>query len=83
MSQKETLRQAFESGKELTEKQITSMYKIAAPRAVIFQLRHQDGLAIYANRRVNAKGVETTKYRLGTPSRAIVAAGFRAMTAGV
>lgn len=83
MSQKETLRRAFESGKQLTEKQITSMYKIAAPRAVIHQLRHQEGLAIYANRRVNSKGVETTKYRLGTPSRNLVAAGFRAMSAGI
>jgi len=83
MSQKETLRRAFEAGKELTEKQINAMYKIASPRAVISQLRRVDGLAIYANRRVNSKGVETTKYRLGTPSRSVVAAGFRALSAGI
>jgi len=83
MTQKQTLRRAFESGKQLTEKQITSMYKIAAPRAVIHALRHEDGLAIYANRKVNSKGVETTKYRLGSPSRALVAAGYKAMAAGL
>lgn len=83
MNQKETLRRVFESGKELTEKQISATYKIASPRSVISQLRRVDGLAIYANRRVNSKGVETTKYRLGTPSKSIVAAGFRAMSAGI
>lgn len=83
MSQVEKLRSAFESGKELTEAQISGQYKIKSPRAVIHTLRHGHGLAIYANRKVNARGVESTKYRMGNPSKAIVAAGFRAMAAGI
>lgn len=83
MSQKDVLRNAFQAGKELTEAQISGQYKIKAPRAVIHSLRHEDGLAIYANRKVNSRGVETTKYRLGNPSRALVAAGYRAMTYGI
>ena len=83
LSQKDILRNAFQSGKELTEAQMSGQYKIKAPRAVIHSLRHDDGLAIYANRKVNARGVETTKYRLGNPSRALVSAGYRAMTYGI
>lgn len=77
----ERLIQAFESGAELTAKQITQRFGFANPTATVSDLRLRSGLAIYANKRTNKLGDTYTKYRLGTPSRAVVAAGFRALAA--
>ena len=41
------------------------------------------GFAVYANQHKDTKGRVTTKYRLGKPSRAIVAAGYKAMALGL
>ena len=41
------------------------------------------GFAIYANQNTDTKGRTKTFYRLGTPSRAVVAAGYRALAAGL
>ena len=75
----ERLIQAFESGAELTAKQITQRFGFANPTATVSDLRLRNGLAIYANKRTNKLGGTYTKYRLGTPSRAVIAAGYRAM----
>lgn len=83
MTQKSKLRQAFFNGAELTSKQIRSQFKIASPTKVVSLLRLEDGLPIYANKRVDTKGRETTKFRLGTPSRKVIAAGYRAMALGL
>lgn len=66
---------ALKNGEELTAKQITARFGIANPTATVSDLRLRGGYAIYAN--PTRTGV--TKYRLGTPSRAVVAAGYRAM----
>lgn len=83
LTQKQKLRIAFFKGAQLTSKQIRSQYKIASPTKVISTLRLEDGLPIYANKHVDTKGRETTKFRLGTPSRAVIAAGYRAMALGI
>lgn len=83
LTQKQKLRVAFFNGAQLTSKQIRSQYKIASPTKVISTLRLEDGLPIYANKHVDTKGRETTKFRLGTPSRAVIAAGYRAMALGI
>ena len=83
MTQKSKLRQAFFNGAELTSKQIRSQFKIASPTKVVSMLRLEDGLPIYANKRVDTKGRETVKFRLGTPSRKVIAAGYRAMGLGI
>jgi len=83
MTQKSKLRQAFFNGAELTSKQIRSQFKIASPTKVVSMLRLEDGLPIYANKRVDTKGRETIKFRLGTPSRKVIAAGYRAMALGI
>jgi hypothetical protein len=83
MTQKSKLRQAFFNGAELTSKQIRSQFKIASPTKVVSLLRLEDGLPIYANKRVDTKGRETIKFRLGTPSRKVIAAGYRAMALGI
>ncbi len=72
------LLEALENGEELTAKQITQRYGIANPTATVSDLRFA-GYAVYANKRTNNRGETTTKYRLGRPSRAVVAAGYRAL----
>ena len=70
---------ALESGVELTGKQIESRYNVGNARALISSLRMQ-GYPVYLNKRVSTYNGETySKYRLGTPSRAVVAAGYQAL----
>ena len=69
----------LESGVELTGKQIESRYNVANARAMISSLRMQ-GYPVFLNKRVSTYNGETySKYRLGTPSRAVIAAGYQAL----
>jgi hypothetical protein len=81
MTQKTKLRIAFFGGRELTAKQIRSQFGIKSPSKVVSNLRMEDGLPIYCDKFVDTKGRETMKYRLGTPSRKVIAAGYRALAA--
>jgi hypothetical protein len=74
--------EALTKGEELTAKQITARFGVKNPTATISELR-LSGFAVYANKRTNKLGGTYTKYRLGTPSRAVVAAGFRALAHAV
>ena len=70
---------ALVNGAELTAKQITSRYGVKNVRAVISQLR-TEGFSIYLNKRVSSFDGETySKYMVGTPTKAIVAAGYAAL----
>jgi hypothetical protein len=75
--------EALQNGQELTAKQMTQRFGIANPTATVSDLRLRSGLAIYANKRTNKLGGTYTKYRLGTPSREVVAAGYKALSAGL
>ena len=75
------LLEAFRNGQELTANQITHRFGIKNPRATVSDLRFQ-GFAIYANKRTNKLGDTYTKYRLGTPTRAVIAAGYKALAMG-
>lgn len=83
MTQKEKLRQAFFQGQELSAKQISARFGIASPGKVVSLLRLEDGMPIYNNRHVDTKGRVVNKYRLGTPTRRVIAAGYRAMANGL
>ena len=74
---------AFENGAEMTANQITQRFGFANPTATVSDLRLRGGLAIYANKRTNKLGGTYTKYRLGTPSREVVAAGYKALAMGL
>jgi predicted transcriptional regulator len=74
--------EALQSGEQLTAKQIGARFNVKNPTATISSIR-LSGFAVYANQHKDTKGRVTTKYRLGTPSRAIVAAGYRAMALGL
>lgn len=71
MTKQAQLLKNLQSGKEFTAKQIASTFGIAHPASAIRHLR-ESGYAIYSNKAVLANGTETTKYRLGTPSRKMV-----------
>jgi predicted transcriptional regulator len=66
---------ALESGEELTAKQIASRFNIANPTAVIANLR-TEGHVIYTNSRKNHRGATVSKYRIGKPTKRLVAAGL-------
>ena len=70
---------ALENGTELTGKQISARYSVKNARALISSIRMQ-GYPVYLNKRVSTFDGETySKYRLGTPTRAVVAAGYQAL----
>ena len=69
---------ALENGTELTAKQISSRYGVKNARALVSSLRMQ-GYPVYLNKRVSTYDGETySKYRLGTATRSVIAAGYRA-----
>ena len=74
--------EAFQNGEELTAKQISARFGAANPHDVVYQLRHQ-GYCIYLNQKRNSKGDVKGKYRMGTPSRQLIAAGYKAMQLGL
>lgn len=66
----------------LTAAQIQARFDVANVRATVSDLR-MDGFAIYANSHTDTKGRTKTFYRLSTPSRAVVAAGYKAIASGL
>jgi len=73
---------ALQNGQSLTEGQIKVRFGLKNPRATVSNIRLA-GFAVYANRHKDTKGRVTTKYRIGRPSRRIVAAGYRALALGL
>ena len=71
-----------ENGEELTAAQIKSRYGVANPHDAVYQIRRM-GYAIYLNERKNSKGETVQRYRAGRPSRSLIAAGYRALAAGI
>ena len=61
------------SGAEITWKTLRQKFDLRSPTSMIGKLRNQ-GVMIYTNK--TSKGVS---YRVGTPSKAIIAAGQRAL----
>ena len=66
----------------LTAAQIAAWYGVRNVSATVSDLR-MAGFAIYANPQTDTKGITRTFYRLGTPSRAVVAAGYQALAQGL
>lgn len=64
--------------KGLTAAQIENQFKVGNARATVSSLRMK-GFAIFANQHTDTKGRTKTFYRLGTPPRSVVAAGYRAL----
>ena len=72
---------ALVGGAELTAKQITHRYGVKNVRAVMSKLR-TEGYPVYLNKKVSSFDGQTyNKYRLGTATRAVIAAGYQALRA--
>lgn len=74
--------EALLAGEQLTAAQISERFGVKNPTATISNIRFS-GYAVYGNQRKNSKGEVKTFYRIGRPSRAVVAAGYRAIAAGL
>jgi hypothetical protein len=81
-TQQARLTEALLNGEQLTVPQMAARFDMANPTAVISNIRFA-GYAVYANSRKNSKGQTVTRYRIGTPSRKIIAAGNRALASGM
>jgi hypothetical protein len=75
MTKTQVLVEAFKTGQEFTADQISTKFGLSNPTASVTALR-KSGYPIYLNTR---KGV--SKYRLGTPTRKMIAAGYAALGA--
>jgi len=64
-------------GENVTWTDAQNKYKLSKPRAVVDKIR-EEGHCVYINK--NKSG---TYYRIGTPSKALVAAGFAALEPSV
>ena len=82
MTQTKRVLEALLSGQELTAKQISSRFNVASPTKIVSLVR-QEGYAVYLNKHTDTKGRVTHKYRIGKPSRKLIAAGYRALAAGI
>lgn len=73
---------ALHSGEAITSSQASKRFGIKNISAEVSRIR-QGGFAVYANTRKAGNGVVVTEYRLGSPSRRLVAAGYRALAMGI
>ena len=73
---------ALQSGRTLSSAQLRSQFGAGNPQAVIQSLRFK-GFPIYLNTVTDTKNRSRNVYRLGTPSRAVIAAGYKAMANGL
>ena len=70
------------TGETVTASQAAKRFGIKNISAEVSRIRHS-GFAVYANTRMAGNGVQVTEYRIGTPSRKLVAAGYKAMALGL
>ena len=73
LSKTTKIRNLFAKGNDVTWKTLRNTYDLKSPAAMVGKLRNE-GMMIYENR--TSKGVS---YRVGTPSKAIIAAGINAV----
>ena len=73
LSKTAKLRNLFAKGSDVSWKQMRNTYDLKSPAAMVGKLRNE-GMMIYENR--TSAGVS---YRVGTPSKAIIAAGINSV----
>ena len=81
-SLKSKILDTLKGGNQVSAKQFAARYgtTTATVSARVADLR-SEGYSIYNNLHTDAKGRQTNKYRMGTPSRATVAAGYAVLGA--
>ena len=73
LSKTEKVRNLFATGKNVTWKSLRSTFDLKSPAKMVGKLRNE-GMMIYENR--TSTGVS---YRVGSPSKAVIAAGQAAL----
>jgi hypothetical protein len=73
---------ALSNGEKISASQAHKRFGIKNISAEVSRVR-QAGFAVYANSRKAGNGVQVTEYRIGTPSRKLVAAGYKAIALGL
>jgi len=73
---------AMYNGDKVTASQAEKRFGIKNISAEVSRIR-QNGYAVYANNRKAGNGVQVTEYVIGTPSRKLVAAGYKALALGL
>ena len=69
---------SLQEGNRLTSADIRNKFKAGNPQAVIQALRFA-GNPIYLNEVKSPTGRKSMRYTLGTPTKAVIAAGYKAM----
>ena len=73
---------AMYNGEKVTPAEAAKRFGIKNMSAEVSRIR-QNGYAVYAKSRVAGNGVKVTEYEIGTPSRRLVAAGYKALALGL
>lgn len=73
---------AMQMGETFTQSQAEKRFGVKNLRAEATRIR-QAGFAVYSNQRIAGNHTKVTEYRIGTPSRELVAAGYRALALGL
>ena len=73
LSKTEKVRNLFTKGGEVSWKTLRNKFDLKSPASMVMKLRNE-GLMIYENRKSKC-----VYYRVGTPSKAIIAAGINAV----
>lgn len=81
MSKQTLLLKHLSAGKAFTAKQIKASFGIAHPASAIRNLREQ-GYCVYSND-ATVNGALVAKYRIGRPTRAMVALAGKVAGAGI
>jgi len=73
---------ALYNGETLTQTEATNRFGVGNLSAEATRIR-QNGYAVYSTRRKEGNGITVTEYKMGKPSREIVALGYKAKSMGI
>lgn len=74
--------QALQAGERLTASQAEKRFGIKNISAEVSRVRQQ-GFAVYRKERVAGNNAKVVEYVMGTPSRELVALGYKAQALGI
>ena len=80
VSLKSKILDTLKSGKQVSGKQFAARHNVVLTTvgARISELR-REGFAIYNNKKTDSQGRSASFYRIGKPTRAVIAAGYKAL----
>lgn len=82
MSKQDLLLKHLQAGKAFTAKQIQASFGIQHPASAVRALREQ-GYCVYSNETKLSTGKVATKYRIGKPSKRMLALAYKVAGNGI